>query len=66
MARRVFALAGLSPDLAPVTTAEFAAKARRPAYAVLGRANLKALGGDDLRPWDAALAAYMAERSSSL
>lgn len=65
-ARRAFELAGLSPDLGPVTTAEFGLKARRPAYSVLGHANLGALGEDDLRPWDAALAAYMAERSSSL
>lgn len=65
-ARRVFELAGLVPDVSPVTTAEFGLKARRPAYSVLGHANLRALGEDDLRPWDAALAAYVAERSSSL
>jgi len=65
-ARRVFELAGLAPDLGPVTSAEFGARARRPAYSVLGHANLRALGEDDLRPWGAALAAYMAERSSSL
>lgn len=65
-ARRVFELAGRAPDLAPVTTAEFGARARRPAYSVLGHANLKSLGEDDLRPWDAALAAYVAERSSSV
>jgi len=65
-ARRVFELAGLAPDLGPVTSAEFGARARRPAYSVLGHANLRALGEDDLRPWGAALAAYMAERSSSV
>ncbi|MGH7277042.1 MAG: dTDP-4-dehydrorhamnose reductase [Candidatus Rokuibacteriota bacterium] len=65
-ARRVFELAGRSPDLTPVTTAEFGARARRPAYSVLGHANLKSLGEDDLRPWDAALGAYVAERASSL
>jgi dTDP-4-dehydrorhamnose reductase len=65
-ARRAFDLAGLAPDLTPVTAAEHGAKARRPAYSVLGHAHLRALGEDDLRPWDAALAAYLAERPSSV
>src|SRR5205814_1034062 len=64
-ARRAFELAGLTPDLRPVTAAEFGARARRPAYSVLGHGNLTALGADDLRPWDAALAAYVAERASA-
>src|SRR5438067_1634970 len=64
-ARRAFELAGLTPDLRPVTAAEFGARARRPAYSVLGHGNLTALGADDLRPWEAALAAYVAERASS-
>jgi dTDP-4-dehydrorhamnose reductase len=64
-ARRAFELAGVTADITPVTAAEFGARARRPAYSVLGHARLAALGEDDLRPWDAALAAYIAERSSS-
>jgi dTDP-4-dehydrorhamnose reductase len=64
-ARRAFELAGVTADITPVTAAEFGARARRPAYSVLGHAHLAALGEDDLRPWDAALAAYIAERSSS-
>jgi dTDP-4-dehydrorhamnose reductase len=64
-ARRAFELAGVTANITPVTAAEFGARARRPAYSVLGHAHLAALGEDDLRPWDAALAAYMAERSSS-
>ena len=64
-ARRIFALTGLAPDVGPVTSAEFGARARRPAYSVLGHAHLAALGEDDLRPWDVALGAYLAERSSS-
>ena len=63
-ARRAFQLAGVTADITPVTAAEFGARAKRPAYSVLGHANLAALGEDDLRPWDAALAAYIAERSS--
>ena len=64
-ARQSLALAGVTADLSPVTAAEYGAKARRPAYSVLAHANLAALGEDDLRPWDEALRAYVAERSSS-
>jgi dTDP-4-dehydrorhamnose reductase len=64
-ARRALELAGVTADITPVTAAEFGARARRPAYSVLGHSHLAALGEDDLRPWDSALAAYIAERSSS-
>ena len=64
-ARATLERAGVRADLTPVTAEEFGARARRPAYSVLGHANLAALGEDDLRPWDAALAAYLAERPSS-
>jgi dTDP-4-dehydrorhamnose reductase len=64
-ARQSLTLAGVTADLSPVTAAEYGAKARRPAYSVLAHANLAALGEDDLRPWDEALRAYVAERSSS-
>ncbi len=63
--RCVFALAGVAPDLTPVTAAEYGARARRPAYSVLAHGALAALGEDDLRAWDQALAAYVTERSSS-
>ena len=63
-ARRAFELAGVSAEITPVTAAEFGARAQRPAYSVLGHAHLAALGEDDLRSWDAALAAYIAERAS--
>lgn len=62
-AREIFRLSGLTPDLTAVTAAEFGARARRPAYSVLARGRLAALGEDDLRPWDAALAAYLRERA---
>ena len=64
-ARRAFRLTGVTADITPVTAAEFGARAPRPAYSVLGHAHLAALGEDDLRSWDAALAAYIAERSAS-
>jgi dTDP-4-dehydrorhamnose reductase len=63
-ARRALGLAGVTAEITPVTAAEYGARARRPAYSVLAHAHLAALGEDDLRSWDDALAAYLAERSS--
>src|SRR5574341_2485959 len=40
-ARRVFELAGQAADVTPVTAAEYGSRARRPAYSVLGHANLR-------------------------
>jgi len=62
-AREIFRLSGLTPDLTGVTAAEYGARARRPAYSVLGHGRLAALGEDDLRPWQEALAAYLRERA---
>jgi len=61
-AREIFRLSGLAPSLTPVTAAEYGARARRPPYSVLARTRLAALGEDDLRPWQPALAAYLRER----
>jgi dTDP-4-dehydrorhamnose reductase len=58
-ARRIFALCGLAPDLAPTTSAAFAAPARRPANSVLLNARAAALGLPPLRPWPEALLAYL-------
>jgi dTDP-4-dehydrorhamnose reductase len=62
-AREIFRLSGLTPQLAAITTAEYGARARRPAYSVLARGRLGAIGEADLRSWQAALAAYLAERA---
>ena len=61
-ARKIFDLSGLSPNLKPTTTAAFGATATRPSYSVLQNAALAAIGMDDLRPWEEALAAYLDER----
>jgi dTDP-4-dehydrorhamnose reductase len=63
-AREIFRLSGLAPELTAVTAAEFGARARRPAYSVLARGRLGALGEDDLRSWREALAAYLRERAA--
>ena len=62
-AREIFRLSGLAADLTGVMAAEYGARARRPAYSVLGHGRLAALGEDDLRPWPEALAAYLRERT---
>jgi dTDP-4-dehydrorhamnose reductase len=61
-ARAIFELAGVTADLTPITSAEYGAPARRPAYSVLEPAACRALGLAPLRPWREALAAYLEER----
>jgi dTDP-4-dehydrorhamnose reductase len=61
-AREIFRLEGLTPSLTAVTSSEYGARARRPPYSVLAHDTLAALGIPEPRAWDAALAAYLAER----
>jgi dTDP-4-dehydrorhamnose reductase len=56
-ARTIFELAGLKPDLAPVTTATRQTPARRPQFSVLE-------SGMPLRPWQEALRAYLSQRTA--
>ena len=59
LARRTFALAGLSPDLAPISTAAFGARALRPPYSVLSSERYKQATGRSLPPWEDALARHL-------
>jgi dTDP-4-dehydrorhamnose reductase len=61
-AAAAFELAGVKADLTPITSGEYGAAARRPAYSVLARPAYEALGLPPLRPWREALAAYLKER----
>ncbi len=61
-AREIFRLEGLTPELSAVSSAEYRARARRPAYSVLAHDTLAALGVPEPRAWGDALAAYLAER----
>ena len=61
-AAEIFRQSGLKPDLTPITSAEFGAAARRPAYSVLSNAKLASIGISPLRSWQDALAAYLSER----
>jgi dTDP-4-dehydrorhamnose reductase len=58
-ARAIFELAGVKADLTPITSREYGAAARRPAYSVLASRLAP------MRPWRAALAAYMKERQTA-
>jgi dTDP-4-dehydrorhamnose reductase len=57
-AQAIFELAGLEADVTPILSTEWQAAARRPAYSVLACAT-------PLRPWRAALAAYLVERKTT-
>jgi dTDP-4-dehydrorhamnose reductase len=61
-AKEIFRQAGLKVDVEPITSREFGAAARRPAYAVLSMDRIKELGVAAPRPWPEALAAYLRER----
>ena len=61
-ARAIFETAGVKADLAPITSREFGAAARRPAYSVLSGTAYERLGLPPMRPWREALAAYLDER----
>ena len=58
-AREVFRLAGVSWEIAPVSSVEFAARARRPLYSVLDNAALRGAGIAEFRPWQEAVADYV-------
>lgn len=60
-AAEIFEQTSLQPMLLPMTSSEFGAKARRPAYSVLGNKRLRKSGANDMRPWREALAAYLRE-----
>jgi dTDP-4-dehydrorhamnose reductase len=64
-AREIFRAAGVRADLTPITSADFAAPARRPAYSVLSDEKLRAVGVAPPRPWTEAIVAYLTERRRS-
>ncbi len=61
LAEAVFALRGLKASLLPVSTAEYGARARRPAYSLLDDGKARRLGLPGCSEWKAALAAYLEE-----
>jgi len=61
-AAEIFRQSELAPNLDKAKTGDFGEKATRPAYSVLENRALQAIGLDQMRPWQEALAAYLAER----
>jgi len=61
-ALEIFRREGLTPALTGVSAAEFGARAKRPAYSVLGHRALRALGHPEPPAWTDGLDAYLAER----
>ena len=61
-AAEVFRLAGVNADLQPTDSESFGAKARRPPYSVLDNWQMRAAGIAEFRPWQEALAEYIAQR----
>jgi dTDP-4-dehydrorhamnose reductase len=64
MARTIFELSGVKANLTPITSDEYGAPARRPAYSVLDLMGLRSLGLPTPRPWAAALTTYLRERAN--
>ncbi len=58
-AKEILKLAGLKAFVIPITSDEYAQKAKRPHYSVLDNYHLRLLGMDDMRPWREALEDYM-------
>lgn len=58
-AQEIFRQSGTIARAIPITTAEFGAKARRPAYSVLDCSKLEQAAGIRIRDWREALAEYL-------
>jgi dTDP-4-dehydrorhamnose reductase len=61
-ARQCFRLAGVHAAINPVSSEQYGAKAKRPAYSVLDNLAYRSAGFSDFRPWQEALAEYMQTR----
>ena len=64
LAREIARVLGSDAPIAPVTTEEFPRPAPRPRYSVLSGARFRAWTGENLRPWEEAVAHYLAARRS--
>jgi dTDP-4-dehydrorhamnose reductase len=65
LAQAGFALAGMHPEVLPLTSDQFRAKAPRPAYSVLDNRQFRAAGFEDMRHWREALADYVRGREAA-
>ncbi len=58
-AKEIFSLLGKKPDIVPVDTETYGAKALRPSYSVLENKKAKEIGLTDFSPWKEALKDYL-------
>jgi dTDP-4-dehydrorhamnose reductase len=63
LAKTVFELVHVKADLTPIPSSGYPTPARRPGYSVLALDALAAAGVPPPRPWQAAVEAYLVERS---
>lgn len=61
-ATEIFRVSGMNVAVTPITTAQFNAKAARPAYSVLDCSKLAAAIGRPMRPWQEALEEFLKSR----
>jgi len=59
-AKEIVKLLGLNCEVKPVTTEEFPRPAPRPAFSAMDHERLRETIGDEMRPWQEALAAFIA------
>ncbi len=62
-AKTILDLAGLKTELTPTTSAEYGAKAKRPAYSVLSNKKIEQIGINAPRAWAKALEDYISLRT---
>jgi dTDP-4-dehydrorhamnose reductase len=62
LASGIFEAAGTKTEVIPITSQEYGAAARRPAYSVLDSVAYRSLQLPLIRPWREAVAAYLTER----
>ena len=65
LAREIFRASQMSIEVLPITTTEFGAKARRPAFSVLDCGKLASVIGGRLPDWHDALSRYLASRATA-
>lgn len=64
-AQECIRLAGMQITMIPVSSEQYGAKAKRPAYSVLDNLAYRSAGFSDFRPWQEALAEYMRARKKA-
>ena len=62
-AEKIVSLSGIPAAVTPCTSEEFSSPVKRPAYSVLDNLALRATVGDEFRPWEEALAAFLHEHT---